>query len=75
MSDFPIPIRLQELYGTCIYFLSFVLNRRYEKLSMFEVVTFVCFANGLWFVLPILGMKASWDLIQTNDFSTFFLRQ
>mmetsp|Transcript_36604 Transcript_36604/g.82059 ORF Transcript_36604/g.82059 Transcript_36604/m.82059 type:complete len:239 (+) Transcript_36604:140-856(+) len=61
----------QEFYGTCIYFLSFILNRRYKNLKAHEIVIFVCFTNGLWFFLPLLGMKASWDLIQTDSFDTF----
>mmetsp|Transcript_4403 Transcript_4403/g.8466 ORF Transcript_4403/g.8466 Transcript_4403/m.8466 type:complete len:247 (-) Transcript_4403:290-1030(-) len=60
----------QELYGTCVYFLSFVMNKRHEALSRFEVAIFVCFTNGLWFILPILGMRISWDLIQDNNFSS-----
>jgi hypothetical protein len=61
----------QEFYGTCVYFLSFVLNKRYAKLTPLEVGIFVCFTNGLWFVFPLLGMKASWDLVMTGDYSTF----
>ena len=61
----------QEFYGTCVYFLSFVLNKRYAKLTPLEVGIFVCITNGLWFVFPLLGMKASWDLVMTGDYSTF----
>jgi hypothetical protein len=61
----------QEFYGTCVYFLSFVLNKRYKSLTPLEVGIFVCFTNGLWFAFPLLGMKASWDLIHTGDYSVF----
>ena len=61
----------QEFYGTCVYFLSFVLNKRYKKLTTLEVAIFVCFTNGLWFIFPLIGMKACWDLIQTNTYATF----
>ena len=37
----------QEFYGTCVYFLSFVLNKRYKTLKAHEIGLFVCFTNGL----------------------------
>ena len=61
----------QEFYGTCVYFFSFVINKRHEALTGFELGVFVCFTNGLWFALPLVGMVASWGLIQTNSFSVF----
>ena len=36
----------QEFYGTCVYFLSFVVNGRYKTLTISEVLIFVCFTNG-----------------------------
>ena len=61
----------QMLYGTCIYFFSFLRNERYTKLTLFEFVSFVLLTNGLWFFFPLLGMLASWELVQTDSFAVF----
>jgi len=36
-----------------------------------EVVGFVGFSNGLWFVFPLVGMLASYHLIDSNSYSVF----
>ena len=59
----------QELYGTCIYFLSFILNERYKNKSIAEIVLFVALTNGLWFVFPIIGMIVSYHFIISGDYS------
>mmetsp|Transcript_44774 Transcript_44774/g.122265 ORF Transcript_44774/g.122265 Transcript_44774/m.122265 type:complete len:173 (+) Transcript_44774:237-755(+) len=59
----------QEFYGTCIYFLSFVVNGRYKNLTVSEVLIFVCFTNGLWFFLPLLGIYVSWQFVETNSYN------
>ena len=46
----------QVMYGTIIYVLSFMFNRRYEGKSMLEVCLFVGVSNSLWFFFPILGI-------------------
>jgi hypothetical protein len=61
----------QEWYGTCIYFLSFFVNKRHVGKSVFEVVMFVGFSNGLWFVFPLIGMIASFTLIESNSYAIF----
>mmetsp|Transcript_4436 Transcript_4436/g.10439 ORF Transcript_4436/g.10439 Transcript_4436/m.10439 type:complete len:227 (-) Transcript_4436:200-880(-) len=61
----------QELYGTCIYALSFFFNNRQKGRTIGEVVLFVGLSNGLWFVFPLLGIYASWDMINTNTFHAF----
>ena len=61
----------QEFYGTCIYFLSFFFNQRHVDKSVFEVVMFVGVSNGLWFVFPLIGMYASYHLIETNSYAIF----
>lgn len=52
----------QVLYGTLIYILSFVFNKRYEGKSLTEVVLFVGLTNGIWFVFPIIGI---WSCVIT----------
>ena len=58
----------QELYGTVIYFFSYIVNKRYKNFKAYEIVLFVCFTNGLWFFLPLLGMYVSYILVQTGSF-------
>jgi len=58
----------QELYGTCIYFLSFILNERYKDKSITEIVLFVALTNGLWFVFPIIGMIVSYHFIVNDSY-------
>lgn len=61
----------QEFYGTCLYFLSFFMNRRYVGKSVFEVLLFVGFTNGIWFFYPLLGMFISVQMIKSNSFDVF----
>jgi hypothetical protein len=61
----------QELYGTCIYFLSYILNKRYKGRSFLEVALFVGLTNGLWFVFPLIGILSCVQLIYSGSFSVF----
>ena len=61
----------QEMYGTVIYFLSFILNERYKGRSVVEVIFFIGLTNGLWFIFPILGMFTSIKVIQQNSFIVY----
>lgn len=61
----------QEFYGTIIYGLSYIFNKRYVGCSWIEVAGFVGFANGLWFVFPLIGMWASVDMINSNSYQVF----
>lgn len=57
----------QVLYGTIIYLLSFLWNRRYQNKPLLEVLGFVGFANGLWLVFPMFCLYASYQLVVTGD--------
>jgi hypothetical protein len=46
----------QMLYGTVIYFLSYLYNKRYRGFGKAEVAGFVGVSNVLWAVFPVLGM-------------------
>jgi hypothetical protein len=61
----------QIMYGTILYFLSFVWNRRYQGKKMAEVVGFVGVSNGIWFFFPVAGMYACVSILDTKDFSVF----
>ena len=45
-----------------------VFGDRYKSLKIHEVLIFVCFTNGLWFFLPLLGMYVSYIFVQTGSF-------
>ena len=57
----------QELYGTCIYFLSFILNQRYIGKTTLEVVLFVGLTNGIWFAFPLVGLYVSVQMILADS--------
>mmetsp|Transcript_9230 Transcript_9230/g.19375 ORF Transcript_9230/g.19375 Transcript_9230/m.19375 type:complete len:288 (-) Transcript_9230:142-1005(-) len=57
----------QGLYGTIIYFLSFLWNKRYQNKPLVEVLGFVGFANGIWFFFPIACLWACYKLLLDRD--------
>ena len=61
----------QEFYGTVLYFLSYLLNKRYEGKTLTEVLLFVGLSNGLWFFFPMLGMYLSVLMIYADSFAIF----
>jgi hypothetical protein len=61
----------QEFYGTIIYFLSFIFNKRYQGKGLVEMALFVGLSNGLWFFFPLFGMIYSVDMIYSDSFSIF----
>jgi len=62
----------QVLYGTIIYFLSFLWNKRYQDKPLVEVLGFVGFANGIWFFFPIACLWASYKLLLDRDPQSVF---
>jgi len=62
----------QVLYGTIIYFLSFLWNKRYKNKPLVEVLGFVGFANGIWFFFPIACLWASYRLLLDRDPQSVF---
>ena len=61
----------QEFYGTVIYFLTFIANRRYVGKTPFEILLFVGLSNGIWFVAPLVGMWASVACVYADDYGVF----
>ncbi len=57
-------------YGTIIYFFSFALNRRYEGKPAGQVML-VVISNSIWIVFPLIGLYASYVLLDENDYSLF----
>jgi hypothetical protein len=62
----------QVLYGTIIYFLSFIFNKRYEGMPLAEVAGFVGFANGIWFFFPIAALYAATIILRDQDLAEVF---
>mmetsp|Transcript_373 Transcript_373/g.512 ORF Transcript_373/g.512 Transcript_373/m.512 type:complete len:236 (-) Transcript_373:165-872(-) len=61
----------QVLYGTVIYSLSFVYNRRYAGRRLPEVLGFVGISNSLWFFFPIAAIYAAVVMLRDGDLSVF----
>ena len=63
-----IVIFYQIAYGTVIYYLSFVFNKRYRGLGWRENLGIVALSNAFWIVFPALGIYASVHMILENSF-------
>jgi len=61
----------QVMYGTIIYVLSFMFNRRYEGKSTLEVSLFVGISNSLWFFFPIAGIYSCVCILRDGNTSVF----
>lgn len=61
----------QVLYGTIIYLLSFISNKRYQGFKTAEIVGFVGVSNGIWLFFPLLGIYACVCILDRKDFSVF----
>jgi hypothetical protein len=61
----------QVLYGTIIYILSFVFNRRYEGKTLTEVCLFVGLSNGIWIVFPAIGIGACVNILRDGNLDIF----
>jgi predicted permease len=61
----------QVLYGTLIYILSFVFNKRYKGKSLLDVVLFVGFSNGIWIVFPAIGIWACVVILRDGNLDVF----
>jgi hypothetical protein len=61
----------QVMYGTIIYLLSYVYNRRYVGRSIFEVCLFVGFTNGIWLIFPPVGIYACVCMLRDGNMDVF----
>jgi hypothetical protein len=64
-------INYQMWYGTLVYFVSYIYNRRYIGHTRFNIALFVGGTNGLWFTLPLWGMYAAVQMIYANSYAIF----
>ena len=61
----------QITYGTIIYFLSFVWNKRYRGFRAGEIWTFVGISNSLWIAFPAIGIWACVQILRDDNFDVF----
>ena len=68
---FGIATYWQMMYGTYIYFLSYVFNARYKGKSFAEVAGFVGVSNVIWVLFPTFGLYASYSMLREGNMSVF----
>lgn len=61
----------QMLYGTMIYFLSFIFNKRYLSHNRASIFLFVGLTNGVWFIFPGLAIYAAYCILRDGNMSVF----
>jgi hypothetical protein len=61
----------QMLYGTIVYFGSFVMNRRYVGHTLGNLALFVGLSNGIWMTFPAWGIWAAIRLIYEDSYAVF----
>lgn len=61
----------QMLYGTIVYFFSFIFNKRYRGHRPLNLAIFVGLSNGLWMVFPVWGIVLSIALIYSDSYALF----
>lgn len=62
----------QKFYGTSLYFFTYLFNRRYEGHPPAAVWTFVGGINGIWLVLPGLGLYVCVRLLLDGSFDVLW---
>lgn len=62
----------QKLYGTLLYFFTYVFNRRYEGKPLANVLAFVGGVNGLWLVFPAIGLYVCGRLVLERSFAVLW---
>jgi hypothetical protein len=58
----------QMLYGTIVYFATFIFNERYQKHEMLSIMAFVMLTNGIWLVFPSLAIFCAVRVVQEGSF-------
>jgi hypothetical protein len=58
----------QKLYCTCVYFFTFVFNRRHEGHRLGPLIGIVGGTNGIWIVFPAIGLYVCIRLILEGRF-------
>jgi hypothetical protein len=58
----------QKFYCTCLYFFTYIFNRRYELHPLPAVLAVVGGSNGIWLVFPAVGFYVCLRLILDGSF-------
>jgi hypothetical protein len=58
----------QKLYGTCLYFFTYLFNRRYRGHKLAGVLANVGGSNGIWLIFPAAGLYVCTKLILDGRF-------
>lgn len=61
----------QMTYGTVLYWISFIVNKRYRLISFNENMMYIVGTNAPWFVFGVVGIYSSVRMILDNNFSVF----
>lgn len=61
----------QMLYGTLIYFTSFLFNRRYEGRPLVSLLLFVITINAVWIIFPAMAIYAAVCILRDGTFDVF----
>jgi hypothetical protein len=81
MTFEPIPARAlgivgllvfyQMWYGTVVYLVSYVMNKRYQGHTRQNVALFVGLSNGLWLTFPLWGIGVAIAMIASGTYDVF----
>lgn len=64
-------LNYQMWYGTVVYFLSFVFNKRYVGHTPGNLAIFVGLSNGIWMIFPIWAMVVGYWMIANDSYAIF----
>jgi hypothetical protein len=60
----------QEMYGTFVYFSSYLYHRRFRGRSLSSRLI-VLLSNGMWIVFPAVGLYGMWTVIESGNWDAF----
>lgn len=58
----------QKFYGTCLYFFSYFVNRRYAGQRLRDLIPMVGATNAIWLTFPLIGLYVCIRLILDSNF-------
>ncbi len=61
----------QMTYGTAVYWLSFMVNKRYKLISFKDFMIYIVGSNGVWFACSLLGAFAAVQVLLAGSMDIF----
>lgn len=61
----------QVTYGTVLYWISFIINKRYQQITFKENMIYIVGTNAPWFILGLFGIYTAIRLVIDNNYSVF----